>query len=128
MEQDLDLERRKILDLIVRQPGLHLSKIAELLEMKITSVQRSLDHFENEGIIFSVNKAGVKQYFFDKRSVKPRDMRTFETREKIRDLIAQNPGLHLSKIAEMLDMSISLTDYHLLYLEKNPSRLLLHKN
>src|SRR4030042_1301633 len=42
-----------------------------------------------------------------------------ETVKKIYDLIEQNPGLHLSKIAEHLHMSIPLADYHLLQLEKN---------
>jgi len=42
-----------------------------------------------------------------------------ETRRKINDIISKNPGLHLSKIAELLNMRISLADYHLSYLEKN---------
>ncbi len=42
-----------------------------------------------------------------------------ETRRKIHDLISKNPGLHLSKIAEILKMGTSLVDYHLIYLEKN---------
>ena len=42
-----------------------------------------------------------------------------ETRKKIYDLIIKNPGLHLSKIAEMLKMRTSLAEYHLIYLENN---------
>jgi predicted transcriptional regulator len=42
-----------------------------------------------------------------------------ETRRKIYDLVSRNPGLHLSKIAEVLKMRISLAEYHLFYLEKN---------
>lgn len=42
-----------------------------------------------------------------------------ETRRKIYDLVSRNPGLHLSKIAELLSMRVSLAEYHLLYLEKN---------
>ncbi|MCX6666355.1 MAG: ArsR family transcriptional regulator [Euryarchaeota archaeon] len=42
-----------------------------------------------------------------------------ETRQKIYDLLQKNPGLHLSKIADMLHMRISLVEYHLLYMEKN---------
>lgn len=42
-----------------------------------------------------------------------------ETRRKIYNLVAKNPGLHLSKIAELLKMRISLVEYHCLYLEKN---------
>src|SRR5512136_827411 len=42
-----------------------------------------------------------------------------DTRRKIFDLVSRNPGLHLSKIAEVLQMSVQLVEYHLLYLEKN---------
>jgi len=42
-----------------------------------------------------------------------------ETRRKIYDLVAKNPGLHLSKIAELLKMRISLVEYHLIFLVKN---------
>ena len=47
------------------------------------------------------------------------DVLELETRRKIYDLVAKNPGLHLSKIAELLYMRISLAEYHLFYLEKN---------
>jgi len=42
-----------------------------------------------------------------------------DVRKKLFDLIAKHPGLHLSKIAEEMNMRISLADYHLKYLEKN---------
>jgi len=42
-----------------------------------------------------------------------------ETRKMIYDLIEKNPGLHLSKIAELLEIRISLAEYHLLYMERN---------
>jgi predicted transcriptional regulator len=42
-----------------------------------------------------------------------------ETRRKIYDLIIKNPGLHLSKIADLLNVRKSLIEYHLLYMEKN---------
>lgn len=42
-----------------------------------------------------------------------------DTRRKIYDIVVKNPGLHLSKIAELLNMRISLVEYHLLYLGKN---------
>ena len=42
-----------------------------------------------------------------------------EIRRKIHELLEKNPGLHLSKIAEMLSLRISHVEYHLLYMEKN---------
>jgi len=47
------------------------------------------------------------------------DVLELETRRKIYDLVAKNPGLHLSKIAELLNMRVSLAEYHLIYLVKN---------
>jgi len=47
------------------------------------------------------------------------DVLELETRRKIYGLVAKNPGLHLSKIAELLDMRISLVEYHLIHLIKN---------
>jgi len=47
------------------------------------------------------------------------DILELETRRKIYDLVLKNPGLHLSKIAELLSMRISLAEYHLIYLIKN---------
>jgi len=48
-----------------------------------------------------------------------KDILELETRRKIYDLVAKNPGLHLSKIAEILNMRVSLVEYHLIYLVKN---------
>lgn len=42
-----------------------------------------------------------------------------ETRRKIYDLLKRNPGLHLSKIAELLKLRISHVEYHLIYMGKN---------
>jgi len=48
-----------------------------------------------------------------------KDTLELETRRKIYDLVAKNPGLHLSKIAGILKMRVSLVEYHLAYLVKN---------
>jgi predicted transcriptional regulator len=42
-----------------------------------------------------------------------------EIRKKLYETIEKNPGLHLSKIADMLCIRTSLAEYHLKYLEKN---------
>lgn len=41
-----------------------------------------------------------------------------ETQRKIHNLIANNPGLYLSRIAEILDMNITSVQYHLQSLEE----------
>ena len=48
-----------------------------------------------------------------------KDTLELETRRDIYDLVAKNPGLHLSKIAKLLKMRVSLVEYHLVYLVKN---------
>jgi len=48
----------------------------------------------------------------------PQDVLELETRRNIYNLIQKNPGLHLSKIASLLELRTSLVEYHLLYLEK----------
>ena len=47
------------------------------------------------------------------------DLPELETRRKIYNLIVKNPGLHALRIAELLNISSQLADYHLLYLERN---------
>jgi len=44
------------------------------------------------------------------------DVLELETRKKIYHLIVENPGVNLSKIAEILHLSAQLVDYHLLYM------------
>ena len=42
-----------------------------------------------------------------------------EIRRKIYNFILKNPGIHFSKIAEILKIRTSLVDYHILFLEKH---------
>ena len=42
-----------------------------------------------------------------------------EIRQRIYTLLAQNPGLNLSTIANQLQISVALADYHLYHMEKN---------
>jgi len=48
-----------------------------------------------------------------------KDRSDLEIKRKIYNLILKNPGLHESKIAEMLKVSWELVFYHLSYLQKN---------
>jgi predicted transcriptional regulator len=112
-------QRRKIYTLLIHNPGLDAERIAALLHMKRSEVEDHLRFFEEHGIVRVTKAASYVQYFIKNGKKKPRDKRSRETRKQIFDLLVQNPGLHLSKIAEMLDMSIPLTDYHLSYMERN---------
>lgn len=47
------------------------------------------------------------------------DILELETRQNIYNLLKKNPGIHLSKIAKILKLRVSLVEYHLHYLEKH---------
>jgi predicted transcriptional regulator len=110
---------KNIYDFISNHPGLHLRMIAEMLDRNISDVERELLYLERQGVILVVKKDGYDRYYVEKRKNRLRDERTIETRKQILDVITKNPGLYLSKIAEILELSIQLTDYHLAYLIKN---------
>ena len=42
-----------------------------------------------------------------------------ETRKKIYDIISKNPGVHALRIAEILQLSAQLVDYHLYYMQRD---------
>jgi len=111
--------QRKIYDLIARSPGLYISKIAELLDMKISDAAYHLEYLEEKGVISVSKDTSTERYYIEDSRVKTRDKRSLETRREIYNIVAQNPGLHLSKIAEMVGMSVPLTDYHLVFMQKN---------
>ena len=119
---DMSVEKeiqRKIRDLIARSPGLHISKIAEMLNMKISEVAYHLEYLEERGVISVSKDTSIERYYIEDSRVKTRDKRSLETRREIYNIVAQNPGLYLSKIAEIVGMSVPLTHYHLLFMEKN---------
>ena len=47
------------------------------------------------------------------------DVLHLETRKDIYKIILKNPGVNLSTIAEQLNISVALADYHLHYMESN---------
>lgn len=119
MSEFLELDLQKIYDCIKNNPGVYRIKIAELLNIPLTIVERYLSHLEKNNLITSVDEQGVLRYYVKQKHLGFRAKKMLEIREKIYHLILQNPGLHLSKIAEMLQMRISLAEYHLLQLEQS---------
>lgn len=110
--------RQAILDIIGKHPGIYCSKIAESLNLKFTLVQEVLHDLEETYKIYSVETEGFKRYYIKEVPPKILDRRISQTRKKIIEVITNNPGLHQSKIAETLNMRLSLAEYHLRQMEQ----------
>jgi len=110
--------QRKIYSLITKNPGITSRKLSELLQQDIPQIERLLDYLERNKIITVVQDLGYKRYYIEKQHIPERELRTIEIRRKIYETIAKNPGIHLSNIADLLQMRISLADYHLLQMEQ----------
>jgi len=122
MNETDELQTRKdIFDIIARNPGVHLSKIAEILDKNITAVKLYLKDMEEHKLIISSEQDGYKRYFIyqDDKPMTIRDQRVTETRDQIYQLIEQNPGIYMSEIAQKLEVGISLVQYHVNQMEKN---------
>jgi predicted transcriptional regulator len=120
MDETLDLELcRKIYNLLSKEPGLTLSRIAEILDVKLVYLEYHVSSLIIKENIISKNEQGYNKYYLKKKVNIRRDKRTDNTKNYIFDLIEQNPGLHLARIANMCNMSSQLAEYHLLNLEKN---------
>lgn len=115
---DQDIEK-KIYGFIEKNPGLYMSKIAELLDMPVSSLENYLEKMQRDKIITSIEETGYERFYVEKGKAGAKDKRITEIRERIYYLVSKNPGLHLSKIAELMDIRISLLEYHLKYMEKH---------
>ena len=104
---------QRIHSYIIRNPGCHLSKIAEDLHLNITTLHQDLHILEQQQKIISTKELGYNRFYAIQQKGKPRDKRTQNIRTQIYDIVQRHPGLHLSKIAELLEVSIPLADYHL---------------
>ena len=80
----------------------------KLIIIKSGIIKNEFSMEEKEAINLLISKDALHQ-----------DRRTIDTRIKLINLISDNPGLHLNKIARVLDMSEQLAEYHLLYMVKN---------
>jgi len=120
MSEFLDKQiQNKIYMIVTKNPGIHISKISEIINMPLTVVKTHIQILEISDVIYSTEDDGFKRYFIIREKRKDIDNSLIETRQKIYDLVIKNPGLHQAKIAQMLEMRKSLAEYHLKYLEKN---------
>ncbi|MFP4051226.1 MAG: winged helix-turn-helix transcriptional regulator [Thermoplasmata archaeon] len=119
MKDLLELDsRREIYELVEDQPGVHLSKIADLLEMNVSLAEYHLRFLEKNDLIKSVKKKGYKRYFPTKEKVEPKDKEIlFELRKEIPltivFLLIENGRMTHKKILKEMDIAKSTLSYHL---------------
>ena len=124
MEDVLELEtRRKIFDILQKNPGLHLSKIAELLQMRVSHVEYHLNFLEKHDIITTEKETGYKRFYI-KGTIGTQDKKYLSIlRQKtllyiILYLLKNNTVQH-KDILENVTVSASTLSYHLNKLVKH---------
>lgn len=118
MQEILELEkRRKIYALIKKHPGLNLSKIAEMLEMRVSLVEYHLTYLERYDLVISVKDDWFKHYYV-KEEVSSLDRKVImllrkKNYLKIVLLIMKYPNSTHGDILEHVDISRSTLSYYL---------------
>jgi predicted transcriptional regulator len=112
--------KNKILSFIRDHPGTTLFDIIEFVDVRYSVIQQHLDQLKHSGSIRSEDQGiDTRFYYVTPSRIPERTGRNADQlREHMLSIIENNPGLHLSKIADMMEMSIQLAEYHLNYLEK----------
>jgi len=120
MNKELNPEvQQKIFSLIKKNPGITAGRIEHMLSLEGSQVEQYLIYMELRGDIVASHGEDTTTYYLKSKKKGPRkDRRTQDTRVQIYNLIEKNPGIHLSHIADALQMSAQLADYHLIFMEK----------
>jgi len=119
MTEILDSEtQKKIFDIVEKQPGIYISKIAETLNIPVHEVEQQLFDMQQKKIISCLEFDNIKRYFIQEAQITIREKRTNETRQQVYEIIEKNPGIYMSKIAEILNVRVSLVEYHVQQMEK----------
>lgn len=124
MEDVLELEtRRKIFDTISKNPGIHLSKIAELGGMRISHVEYHVNYLEKHDIVTVEKTTGYKRFYI-KGTIGTQDKRYLSVlRQKtllhIVLFLLKNDSVQHKDILENVAVSPSTLSYHLKKLVKH---------
>ena len=123
MDDLLELEsRRNIYNLIQENPGLHLSKIAELSKLRISHVEYHLGYLEKHEVIVCIKEEGYRRYYV-KETVGIKDKAVLallrqEIPLKIVLYLLRYPRSLHKDILEHFDIAPSTLSYHLKKLQK----------
>jgi len=124
MKQVLDLEiRRKIYNVIKRDPGLHASKIAEIMVIKGQLADYHLQYLEKKEIITAIKEGGYRRYYV-KGTLGAKDKRRIsilrrEVPLRIVLFLLKNQNSQHKDILQHIDIAPSTLSYHLKNLEKH---------
>ena len=124
MEDILELEtRRKIYDTIKKNPGLHLSKIADLLQMRISHVEYHVHYLEKHDIVTTDRSTGFLRFYI-KGTIGVQDKRYLsilrqKTLLQIVIFLLKKEPVKRKDILENVTVSNSTLSYHLKKLVKN---------
>jgi len=114
---EIELEtRRKIYEIITKNPGIHFREIARLLNINIGDLQYNLNELEKERIIVSRLEGGYKRYYPEKmedpeeKVILPFLRQTLPRRIII--TLLKNEKITPNDIAKELNVGVSTILYH----------------
>ena len=110
--------RRNIYNIVKKNPGLHLSKIADLLNMRISHVEYHLFYLEKYDLVFSIMEEKYKRYYPKSINLGLQDRNTLSIIRREIPLtiilfLLKNPRSTHKKILEQVSISKSTLSYHL---------------
>jgi len=112
---------QRLLQLIQQNPGIGLAVLTTQTQLSADEVKRHLSVLESKGDIQVFHQSGVPQYYIRKRRrgrSGVRQRRSQEIRQQMYEVIEEQPGINLSGIAEHMQMSPQLAEYHLIQMEQ----------
>jgi len=106
--------RLAIHGLVVENPGMHYNEIIREFALTNGVAAYHLDVLEREGFVRSVRDGTLRRFYSTSTKV-PSDSKATpdEMRERILELVTQNPGINQKSIVDELGIGRTLVGYHL---------------
>lgn len=106
--------RLAIHGLVVENPGMHYNEIIREFDLTNGVAAYHLDVLEREGFVRSVRDGTLRRFYSTSTKV-PSDSKATpdEMRERILELVTQNPGINQKSIVDELGIGRTLVGYHL---------------
>jgi predicted transcriptional regulator len=109
--------RKKIFEIVLKNPGLHVKKISEILKISGQLADYHLFYLERYEIVTAIKKAGYKRYYIrGKLGSKERKLLSLLRQEiplKIILILLKKPYARHQEILCSLDVTASTLSYHI---------------